>query len=148
MKLWRISNHADLSGIGGMRFSARWHSKGHPIIYTAEHPAGALSEFLVHIDVQDFPDSFQLITIEIETKVKVANLTLEQLSSNWMTDSKISRAIGNQWLINGKSLLLRVPSAILPDTFNVLITPNHGDAGKIRIAKSENVPLDHHLGRR
>ncbi len=39
MWLWRISNYADLKGIGGLRASGWWHYAGQPVVYFAEHPA-------------------------------------------------------------------------------------------------------------
>jgi RES domain-containing protein len=60
MALWRISNHADPSGRGGLTASARWHNQGRSIVYPAETPAGALIEILVHLEVREgrFPHSF------------------------------------------------------------------------------------------
>lgn len=147
MRLWRISNYADLSGRGGFVFSARWHTKGREIIYAAEHSAGALSEFLVHTNLEDIPASFQLITIEIDDGLKIETILPRQLPSGWAENTAITRAIGNKWLIGNSSLLLRVPSVIVPDAYNMLINPNHADASKMRFVKSEHVPLDSRLGR-
>jgi len=147
MRLWRISNYADLSGTGGLRYSARWHTKGHPIIYSAEHPAGALIEFLAYIDLENIPETFQLVTIEIDADVTGTAIEPRQLRGAWITDTGVSRAIGDEWLMLGTSLLLRVPSAIVPDAYNMLINPNHPDADKMRITKTERVPLDRRLAR-
>ena len=65
MKVWRISNHGDLSGRGGLRAAGRWHCAGRPIVYLAEHPASALLEVLVHFDIGDvsaLPVAYQLPT--------------------------------------------------------------------------------------
>ncbi|HEY6852191.1 MAG TPA: RES family NAD+ phosphorylase [Terracidiphilus sp.] len=63
MILWRISNYADLLGIGAMEASARWHTAGRPLVYLAETPSSALLEILVHLeaDDDDRPDSCQLL---------------------------------------------------------------------------------------
>lgn len=147
MRLWRISNYADLSGAGGLHFSARWHTKGREIIYAAEHSAGALSEFLVHTNLEDIPASFQLITIEIDDGLKIENILPHQLPLGWAENKGITRTIGNNWLNGNSSLLLRVPSVIVPDAYNMLINPNHADAAKMRLVKSEHVPLDSRLAR-
>jgi hypothetical protein len=52
MVLWRISNFAGLKGIGGLRALGRWHFAGRPVVYLAEHPAGALLETLVHQEIR------------------------------------------------------------------------------------------------
>ena len=148
MRLWRISNHADLSGTGGVRYSARWHSKGRPILYAAEHPAGALAEFLVHVDLADMPSAFQMITIDIESAPPANSVDPASLPADWTTNHSVTRAIGDAWLKSGDSLLLRVPSVLVPDAFNVLVNPAHADAARMRIVKSERVPLDPRFGPR
>ena len=37
MRLWRISNHASLSGEGGLHASGRWHTRGRRVVYTGKH---------------------------------------------------------------------------------------------------------------
>jgi len=142
MRLWRISNYADLSGMGGVRYGARWHSKGRPILYTAEHPAGALVEFLAHLDLEDIPVSFQLITIDADRHGDPAVIARESLPPDWATNRSATRAVGDLWLREGKTLLLRVPSVLLPDTFNILVNPVHPGAASLRILKTEKIPLD------
>ena len=65
MKVWRVSDHTNLSGQGGMVSAARWHQKGTPVVYCADHPATALLEKLVHVDIEDMPQGYTLITIEV-----------------------------------------------------------------------------------
>jgi RES domain-containing protein len=76
MLLWRISNYADLSGEGGRRSDGRWHEQGRSVVYLAEHPALALLEVLVHleIDPDDLPSSYQLLTVEVPDGLKIEAL--------------------------------------------------------------------------
>ena len=146
MKLWRISDFANLSGQGGLLYSARGHSAGRPIVYCADHPAGALAEHLVHINWNLLPDRFQLLTLEVDDNINPEQLDAESLAPGWRGNLAVTRAAGDGWLATNSSLLLRVPSVILPDVYNVLINPLHPDMLKIRIAKTESVPLDGRLG--
>jgi RES domain-containing protein len=148
MLLWRISNYAGLSGMGGVRFPGRWHGKGRPILYTAEHPAGALTEFLVHIDLEDIPQRFQLLTIETPDASPLPAVNPDDLPSGWTSNLAATRAIGDRWLHAGESLLLRVPSVLVPGAFNVLINPEHQEAAGLKLLKAEKVPLDSRLARR
>ncbi len=145
MRLWRISDYADLSGEGGRLFSARWHTQGRPIVYCAEHPAAALTEILVHLDWDLLPDSFQLLTIDIDDPVSLEQIESESLPPRWRTDVNATRARGDEWLARGSSLLLRVPSLIMPDVWNVLLNPSHPAAPSARIVKAEPFPLDGRL---
>ena len=65
MVIWRISNHADLSGAGGLRSSGRWHRRGAPVVCLAEHPALAILEVLVDFELApgEVPDGIQILRL-------------------------------------------------------------------------------------
>jgi RES domain-containing protein len=142
MILWRISNHVTLDGLGGLNFSARWHTKGRAIVYAADHPASALLEMLAHSDKALLPASFQMLKIGVPPNTVPKRLPP---AGGWRDSMSISRGIGDQWLEHGESLLLEVPSAILPDVFHTLINPAHPDAPLVKIISVQSVPLDQRL---
>jgi RES domain-containing protein len=63
----------------------------------------------------------------------------------WKSDLRVSRALGDAWLKGGTAALARVPSAILPNTFNYLLNPLHRDAKRMRIAGSTKANFDPRL---
>lgn len=134
LRLWRISNYQTLNGVGGLTYSARWHNAGRPIVYLADHPAGALLETLVHLNVddEDVPDGFTLLEVEIADKMIVKDLAVPD--GDWRADLSGTRRAGDRWLVGGKSLLARMPSAVVPRSWNYLLNPLHPDARKARIA--------------
>lgn len=140
MLLWRISDHADLSGQGGLLTAGRWHSIGRPVIYAAESSAGALNELLVHMDRQFLAPDFQLIAIGVPDALEAA--AIEPLPDGWTNDIRATREVGDRWLASGASALLRVPSAIIAHSYNVVINPLHRDAALIEIRSVERLPLD------
>lgn len=142
MILWRISSFATLDGLGGLRFSARWHTEGRRIVYTADHPASALLELLVHNDRALLPNSYQLSKIEVLQKIKAERASPPR---GWSEKLSLTRELGDRWLQENKSLLLEVPSAILPDVFHTLINPIHPDAQLLKIVAVQHVPLDARL---
>jgi RES domain-containing protein len=140
MLLWRISDHADLSGRGGLLSAGRWHSIGRPVIYTAESSAGALNELLVHMDRKFLAPDFQLIGIGAPDTLE--RTAIETLPDGWKNDVRATREIGDRWLASGTSALLRVPSAIIAHSYNVLINPQHASAAEIGIESIERLELD------
>jgi RES domain-containing protein len=144
-RLWRISNYADLSGAGGRLYAARWHNAGRPILYAAESPAGALVEFLVHLARRNLPATFQLLGIDFPEGSTTRDVDPAALFRNWTYDHALTRGIGDRWLASLESLLLRVPSAILPHTWNVLINPAHPALARAAIVSTDKVPLDARL---
>ena len=150
MRIWRISNYADLSGIGGLKVAGRWHEKGRQIAYAADHPSTTLLEVLVHleIDVEDIPDNFQILEIDVPTALRidfVDEAELEKLFVGWRNDVRITRAQALPWFQELQTPILRVPSVILPGTSNFLINPLHVDAGKITIVSARKHPYDARL---
>jgi RES domain-containing protein len=145
MEIWRISNYADLSGIGGVRAAGRWHSQGRRIVYLADHPSSALLEMLVHMDRDLIPSTYQLLRINIPSSMKIEAVTPDDLSANWRTDTTASREIGDRWLDRSTSALLQVPSAISEQGQNFLLNPAHPDAAKVLVTEILRAPFDARL---
>jgi len=147
MFLRRISNHEGLDGRGGLLASGRWHTQGRPIVYLAASPAGALVEVLVNLelDAARLPRSYTLLKAEAPDDLLVRRIEVGSLPEGWKGDLTITRNLGDEWLAAGESALLEVPSAILPDTSNVLLNPQHPDAGRIRVVGQQAYPYDRRL---
>ena len=145
MELWRISNYADLRGIGGLRASGRWHYRAQPVVYLAENPALALLETMVHLEFgspQALPDNYQLLRVEIAEGAAIAELTASVIPDDWRENADWTQAAGSEWLAAGQELLLKVPSAILPRSYNYLFNPAHPGAGSAIVAEVLKVPYD------
>ena len=147
MILWRISDHLELDGAGGLLASARWHTQGSLVVYCALNPATSLIEVLVHIEVEpeDLSDPLQYLEIEAPDVVAVTNIDTSALGQSWRTDMLATRRVGDQWLQDGRTALLRVPSVIVPATWNVLINPRHPESGQVRVIRTHSHGLDPRL---
>lgn len=62
-----------------------------------------------------------------------------------MDDQDTTRAMGDEWLLSGSTLLLKVPSAILPHSYNYLLNPRHSLAREVTIAAVGKHPFDQRL---
>jgi RES domain-containing protein len=141
MTLWRISRHRDLRGAGGLRAPGRWHHAGQPVVYLAQSPAAALLEVCVHTSANDVPPESTLLKIE-GPDPKVSVITLDDLYENWRSRLEVTRDLGTGWLQKKASVLLQIPSTIVPETRNFLFNPIHPDAKKFRIAGAFAYPFD------
>ncbi|MBR0757872.1 RES family NAD+ phosphorylase [Bradyrhizobium jicamae] len=144
MELWRISNYADLSGIGGLRAAGRWHSQGRRIVYLADHASSALLEMLVHMDRDLIPATYQLLRVVVPSDVTVEIVDAE-LPTDWRSNAVMTRDIGDKWLDRATCALLRVPSAISGKGDNFLLNPAHQDAARITVAEIIRAPFDSRL---
>ena len=142
MILWRVSNYATLDGTGGLLVSGRWHTKGRPVVYCTLNPSTALLETLVHmeIDSEDRPERFQVL--KIEGPDTVSQERIKALPSDWADDLGVTQSLGDQWLSEERSLLLAVPSVLVPETWNVLMNPRHMEANQLKIALTYDHAFD------
>jgi RES domain-containing protein len=147
MVLWRISRHRDVDGLGGLRAPGRWHERGLPVVYLAETAAGALLEVCVHTAANDVPPSYTLLEVTVPPSIAVKTLKANSLPQNWSEDLEATRAVGSEWLRSMRSALLRVPSVLVPATFNVLLNPAHIDSKNLTITSILEYPFDLRLKR-
>lgn len=142
---WRISNYTDLSGIGGTLAAGRWHHKGQPIVYLADSPATALLEVLVHFEmsIDELPDRFTLLRVELPSTLHKASIE-GHLPDDWHQRQQLTRSLGSQWLREGSTLLLSVPTAIVPHNCNYLFNPHHPEASLAKLSV-EQFPVDPRL---
>ncbi len=147
MTLWRISDHPGLDGIGGLRTSARWHTIGRRIVYCAPNPATALVEVLVHIeiDVTDLPDTLQYFEIEAPETMSTRTIDVDVLGRNWQKNDIATQGVGDEWLRSRQTALLRVPSVIVPATWNTLINPQHPESAELRLIRVYRHRIDTRL---
>jgi RES domain-containing protein len=66
-------------------------------------------------------------------------------AKSWRTSLAATRKLGDEWLRARRSALARVPSAILPETWNVLLNPDHSDAKQVRILRAIRAEYDPRL---
>ncbi|MCZ0943227.1 MAG: RES family NAD+ phosphorylase [Gammaproteobacteria bacterium] len=146
MILWRISNHADLGGLGGVHRGGRWHSRGVPVVYLSESPALAFLEVLVNFEMapDELPVNYQLLEVECSA-VSALQLNEDGLSDRWEEERRLTQGIGDKWLASGESALLRVPSAVVPESWNYLFNPRHPAATRPAIRSVSRHPLDRRL---
>ena len=147
MIVWRISNYASLDGKGGLRSAGRWHNKGVPLVYLAESPAAGMLEVLANLElgVDEMPSSYCLLEVECPEKVTFETLNPQKLADDWWQNLEWTRAAGDQWIASNESAILRVPSAIVPHSFNYLLNPRHPDAKWCKILAYKEYPFDKRL---
>jgi RES domain-containing protein len=67
--------------------------------------------------------------------LEVWNIRPADLPAGWRSREDICRPIGDDWLAQGSTALLSVPSAIVEVERNVLLNPRHRDAGSVAVAE-------------
>jgi RES domain-containing protein len=148
--LWRISNYLDLSGEGARLASARWHTEGRLLVYLAESPASAMLERVVHLmdNNEDgiLPRRYQLLRISVPDELGTKELG-GLAPADWKERPEFTRGIGDAWLDSNETPIARVPSAIMPYTWNYLLNPAHPGAQQVKIDEVIHEQFDNRLFR-
>lgn len=149
MILYRIANCnyiTNLDGMGARLYGARWNSKGIAAVYMASSRALAMLEVLVHLQPLLIPDNFCLAEIAVPDD-SILSLDAKTLPDNWKDLSPPAnlKEIGNQFIKEAKYLMMKVPSAIVPEEFNYLLNPLHSDIKKIRVVSTYPFSFDDRL---
>jgi RES domain-containing protein len=110
----------------------------------AESVAGALLEVLVHLELSPvhLPKSYRLLKVEVPDDLSVEPLSASALGDTWVNDETLTRTIGDQWLASKRTALLRIPSAVAPETLNVLLNSAHEEARRLKIVSHREYPWD------
>lgn len=138
-----------ISGHGALLHGGRWHPKGYRLIYCAASPALALLETLVHAERADVL-RFEYAALPVRfDEILLERVAPEELPENWQAwpYPASTQAFGMQWLEQERSVVLEVPSALVPHERNYLINPRHSRFDEIAAGPAEPFPVDPRLAR-
>jgi RES domain-containing protein len=147
VRAWRLVTEHRAStafdGEGSYRFGNRWNHPGVRVVYIAEHLSLAALEVLVHSQDVDLV-AYRAIPVEYDP-AWVENL--EVLPEDWQVDPApaSTKDIGSTWAQLDPSLMLRVPSAVVPVEFNLILNIQHSDFGKLEFGKGQEFVFDSRL---
>lgn len=155
--VWRIAADTaqykadDLSGTGAKVTGGRWNEREVAVVYTSTTRALACLETVVHLNAGDLPLNRYLVEVTIPDPLWDAakHETAGSLPVGWDAEpaSSTSISFGTQWIVEGGSALLFLPSVIVPEEFNLLINPAHSDAASITCRKIRKWLYDPRLQR-
>jgi RES domain-containing protein len=148
--MWRLTRKKYASeaftGEGARRFGGRFNSSGTRAVYAAESLALALVETLAGLT--DYADLYRYVFFRVELdKEHVEAVSSEDLPKGWdaRPPTGATRQVGNTWLSDRRSLALRVPSVVVPYSYNYVLNPKHPAFSELEVQGSEELPVDPRL---
>jgi len=151
MFVYRISQIKYANSLSPPGIASRWNSTGKRIAYTGGNLALSCLEMLVHKSGASLASGdFSVSIIRIDDSLMINEITSEELlqrHKQWhqLINYPVTQEIGDKWLREGKSAILKVPSAIIDLEYNYLINPDHPDFSKVKIANVSKFTFDPRL---
>jgi RES domain-containing protein len=135
-----------LDGTGAALLGGRWNSPGRRVIYGALSYAGALLERLAQSGIGTVPRDQQWIEITIPAGTTVEEVMVADLPGWDAPDRQASRAFGDRWYGQRRSLVLIVPSVVgQPHEHNLLLDQEHPEFATVRATAPRPVIWDERL---
>jgi len=148
MKVYRITRKKfaeDISGYGAALFGGRWNKKGTRVVYTGGSKEIALLETIVHTPPMLVPE-LSIVTLDIPDD-SITEITPSSLPGNryHYPAPAILAEIGEEWVLKGESLTLKMPSCIIHTAHNFIINCAHKEFEKVKILEVKDFYFDTRL---
>ena len=147
---WRLAKarHAGnaFDGEGARLYGGRWNSPGTRVAYASDSIALAALEVLAHLQSMGVLQAYSVAAIQFaESHIEL--LDVASLPKGWrrFPSPPENHAVGDRWVAESRSLVLRVPSAIIASANNYLINPLHPAFNSVVIGRPERFAFDSRL---
>ena len=149
---WRIVKNRYVEqafdGEGARVNGGCWNSPGYRAVYVSESRALATLEVLAGLGSETPLVNYSLIGVRFEEDL-VSEIDPPDLPEGWDNSppGPASQTVGDLWLAEQSSVVLRVPSVIVPAESNYVLNPTHPDFIKVTIDAPEELRIDPRLRR-
>lgn len=138
MLVYRITSLTFSHSLFASGTAGRWNRAGRKVIYAAESIPLAFMENMVRRKGLGFNADFEIMVLEIPDNLPLTTIDPVSLPTGWRSsdDYTICQSVGDAWYDTGTSLILQVPSAVLPVASNYVLHSLHPDFSKITLIKT------------
>ncbi|MDB5262819.1 MAG: hypothetical protein JWQ14_2100 [Adhaeribacter sp.] len=146
MELYRIVFERFADRLYAPGFSGRWNHDGQFVIYAASSRSLASMENMVHKMGQGvLGTKFTMMVLEVPDNLPTTTITPQELPANWKLASSyaLTQPLGSVWYETGATLLLKVPSAVVPAEYNFVLNARHPDFAKVLVKAREPFVYDY-----
>lgn len=135
MIVFRIGHKNYATSMAASGVNGRWAAAGRPVIYCAENIPLAFLENMVRRQGVGFNHDFKIVFIEIPDDLLISAVSETGLDPDWRDpyDYGHCQPVGNKWFDDLRMPVLKVPSAIMPESFNYVLNTLHPDFKRIRL---------------
>ncbi len=149
-RAWRLvqQRHATnaFDGEGARLYGGRWNKPGTPMIYCSQSLSLATLEILVNLDSGEALRRYACIPVDFADDL-CQSVAPTDLPDDWATDPPAvsTQQYGSSWATSLASLVLTVPSSIIPAEVNYLINPAHPAFAGLTVGEPRPFVMDPRL---
>lgn len=128
MELYRLSADEFAHDLNSSGRPNRWNKSGEFVIYAGGSRSLVTLEMLVHRSFIKSDVLFKMMTISVpDSDIFFESISTKDLPANWRGIESYSslQNMGSNWFKNKNSLILRVPSVIIPYENNYILNCQH-----------------------
>lgn len=149
MELFRISKEAYADTLTSSGSANRWNTRGQFVLYTGSSRSLSSLELIVHKGAVTPGFQYKVMVISVADDDELfTHVRMRDLPANWRTLAAYPylQQIGADWYNRRESLVLRIPSAVIPLEYNYLINTRHpAFERKVKLVRTEDYFWDSRL---
>jgi len=152
VRVWRLVRKRRIAdaftGEGARLAGGRWNSPGVNVVYTSATLALAMLEYLAHASFHNAPPDVVSIFADVPDDLQKEDVSESRLPRRWQRYEPpvdALRALGDAWISRARTVVLSVPSAIVPLERNYLLNLAHRDFARIKVGRAATLALDMRL---
>ncbi len=145
MQVFRITKTKyakDIEGIGSKLFGGRWNHPGTPCLYTSDSRALAILEYSVNVNIDFIPRALSIVTYTID-EFCIKTIDQHNFPGDWQeSPAPVSAKDFGTQLLTAPDIILKIPSSILPQEYNFILSPALFSAGLVRLTDISDCVYD------
>lgn len=149
MEVFRISGEKYAGVLTSSGKSSRWNLDNEFVLYTGSSRSLSTLELVVHLSSTIPIINYKVMIISIADDDGLYNQIMQaHLPNDWRSKNAypMLQKMGSNWYNSNQSLVLKVPSAIIPKEYNYIINTRHPDFNvNIRLVRLEDYFWDERL---
>ena len=127
MEVFKICREKYSHFLNASGTSLRWNKKDEFVIYTGSSRSLSTLEMVAHRSYINISSQYKLLIILITDESSIKEIDINDLPENWKSiEAYVElQEIGSRWYHSNESLVLKVPSSIIPQEYNYIINTKH-----------------------
>ncbi len=127
MDVFKICREKYSHSLNASGAANRWNKKDEFVIYTGSSRSLSTLEMVAHRSYINISSQYKLLIISISDESLIKETDIRDLPENWKSiEAYVElQEIGSKWYQSNESLVLKVPSAIIPQEYNYIINTKH-----------------------